>query len=46
MNAAESTAGHPITYQTVIAAMDIAVKVGFTSVGLSDAQGLSARPQL
>jgi len=44
--AAESTAGHPITYQALIAAMDIAVKTGFTSVGLSDAQGLSARPQL
>ncbi|MEO7735517.1 MAG: biopolymer transporter ExbD [Kofleriaceae bacterium] len=44
--AAESTAGHPITYQVLIAAMDIAVKTGFTSVGLSDAQALSARPQL
>jgi len=44
--AAESTASHPISYQTLIAAMDIAVKTGFTSVGLSDAQSLSARPQL
>jgi len=44
--AAESTAGHPITYQALIATMDIAVKTGFTSVGLTEPQGLSARPQL
>ena len=29
-----------------IAAMDIAVKVGFTDVGVTDPEGLSARPHL
>jgi biopolymer transport protein ExbD len=44
--AAASTATTPINYQTLIAAMDVAVKVGFTDVGLTDPQGLSARPQM
>ena len=42
--AAESTTGSPVHYQDIIHAMDIAVKVGFVDVGLSDPQGLSARP--
>lgn len=44
--AAESTPAHPVTYQSLIAAMDIAVKAGFRDVGLTDPQGLSARPTL
>jgi biopolymer transport protein TolR len=44
--AAESTTGSEVTYQDVIQAMDIAVKVGFNDVGLSDPAGLSARPTL
>jgi biopolymer transport protein ExbD len=44
--AAESTTAAPVKYQDIIHAMDIAVKVGFTDVGLSDPQGLAARPQL
>ena len=44
--AAESTATAPVKYQDIIHAMDIAVKVGFTDVGLSDPQGLAARPSL
>src|SRR5262249_10693028 len=44
--AAASTAAHPITYQELIATMDIAVKTGFVDVGVTDPQGLSARPQL
>ena len=44
--AAESTAAAPVKYQDIIHAMDIAVKVGFIDVGLSDPQGLSARPSL
>lgn len=44
--AAESTLASVVSYQDLITAMDIAQKVGFTDVGLSDPQGLSARPQL
>jgi biopolymer transport protein ExbD len=44
--AAESTAQSVVSYQDLITAMDIAHKVGFSDVGLSDPQGLSARPQL
>ena len=44
--AADSTSGHPITYQTLIAAMDIAVKAGFVDVGITEPSGLSARPVL
>jgi biopolymer transport protein ExbD len=42
--AADSTAAHPIDYQALIAAMDVAVKAGFVDVGLTEPQGLSARP--
>lgn len=44
--AAESTVQSPVKYQDVIHAMDVAVKVGFIDVGLSDPAGLAARPQL
>ena len=44
--AAESTTAAPVKYQDVIKAMDVAVKVGFIDVGLSDPAGLAARPQL
>jgi biopolymer transport protein ExbD len=44
--AAESTPQSPVKYQDVIHAMDVAVKVGFVDVGLSDPAGLAARPQL
>ena len=44
--AAESTLQSPVKYQDVIHAMDVAVKVGFLDVGLSDPAGLAARPQL
>jgi biopolymer transport protein ExbD len=44
--AAESTVTAPVKYQDIIHAMDIAVKVGFVDVGLSDPQGLAARPTL
>ena len=44
--AAESTAAAPVKYQDIIHAMDVAVKVGFIDVGLSDPQGLAARPTL
>ena len=44
--AAESTLQSPVKYQDVIKAMDVAVKVGFFDVGLSDPAGLAARPQL
>jgi biopolymer transport protein ExbD len=42
--AAESTTASPVKYQDIIHAMDVAVKVGFIDVGLSDPQGLAARP--
>lgn len=44
--AVHSTPSHPITYQTMIAAMDVAVKTGFIDVGLTDPQGLTSRPVL
>lgn len=44
--AAESTMAQPVNYQDVISAMDVAVKVGFVDVGLSDPAGLAARPSL
>jgi biopolymer transport protein ExbD len=44
--AAESTAAQPIAYQHLIAAMDVAVKAGFKDVGLTDPNGLSARPHM
>jgi len=44
--AVNSTPSHPITYQTMIAAMDVAVKTGFIDVGLTDPQGLTSRPVL
>jgi biopolymer transport protein ExbD len=44
--AANSTAVSPIPYQQLIAAMDIAKQSGFLDVGLTDPNGLSARPTL
>src|SRR3954468_14689122 len=44
--AAESTAAEPVSYQQMVQAMDVAVKVGFVDVGLTEPQGLSARPTL
>jgi len=44
--AAESTAAAPVKYQDIVHAMDIAVRSGFQDVGLSDPQGLAARPTL
>jgi biopolymer transport protein ExbD len=44
--AAESTAAAPVKYQDIIKAMDLSIKVGFLDVGLSDPQGLAARPTL
>ncbi|MGE0551626.1 MAG: ExbD/TolR family protein [Kofleriaceae bacterium] len=44
--AAESTEASPVLYQDVIQAMDLALKVGFKDVGLSDPAGLAARPSL
>jgi biopolymer transport protein ExbD len=35
-----------VDYQSVIHAMDNAVKVGFVDVGLTDPAGLAARPQM
>jgi biopolymer transport protein ExbD len=44
--AGESTVQSPVAYQDIIHAMDVAVKVGFVDVGLSDPAGLAARPSL
>ena len=44
--AAESTTAAPVAYQDIIHAMDVAVKVGFIDVGLTDPAGLAARPQM
>jgi biopolymer transport protein ExbD len=42
--AATSRPGHPLLYRDLIAAMDLAVKTGFLDVGITEPQGLSARP--
>ncbi len=44
--AAESTSASIVKYQDVIHAMDVAVKVGFVDVGLTDPNGLAARPTM
>jgi biopolymer transport protein ExbD len=44
--AGESTSQSPVPYNAVIHAMDLAVKVGFIDVGLTDPAGLAARPQM
>ena len=44
--AGESTSQSPVQYDWVIRAMDLAVKVGFIDVGLTDPAGLAARPQM
>lgn len=44
--AAESTQADPISYQQLVLAMDVALKVGFADVNLSDPAGLYARPHL
>jgi len=44
--AAQSTRAEPVAYQHLIAAMDVAVQAGFVDVGLTDPDGLSARPRL
>jgi biopolymer transport protein ExbD len=44
--AGESTLQSPVRYQDIVRSMDIALQAGFKDVGLSDPQGLAARPQL
>ena len=44
--AANSTGGNPVAYHDLIAAMDIAVRAGFLDVGITDPNGLAARPGL
>jgi biopolymer transport protein ExbD len=44
--AAASTRTEPVAYQQLIVAMDVAVKAGFVDVGLTEPEGLSARPTL
>jgi len=42
--AGESTSTNPVKYRDLIKAMDIAVKMGFIDVGLTDPAGLAGRP--
>jgi biopolymer transport protein ExbD len=44
--AGESTSTNPVKYRDLIKAMDIAVKMGFIDVGLTDPAGLAGRPTL
>ena len=44
--AANSTGASPVAYHELVTAMDVAVQVGFIDVGLTDPDGLSARPTL
>ena len=44
--AGASSSARAVVYQDLIAAMDTAIKTGFIDVGITDPQGLSARPEL
>ena len=44
--AGASTSSAPVAYQSLIAAMDVAVKAGWADVGITDPKGLSAQPTL
>jgi biopolymer transport protein ExbD len=44
--AAASTPSQPVRYQSLVSTMDVAVRAGFVDVGLTDPQGLSAKPTL
>ena len=44
--AAESSKEHPVSYQQLVVAMDVAIKSGFTDVGITDPMALSARPHI
>jgi biopolymer transport protein ExbD len=44
--AAASTNEHPVDYQSLVAAMDIAQKAGWGRVGVTEPRSLSAQPQL
>jgi biopolymer transport protein ExbD len=44
--AANSTKASPVKYQSLVFAMDVAKKSGFSTVALSDVDGLAARPRL
>jgi hypothetical protein len=44
--AAASTTSAPVTYDDIIHAMDVAVRVGFPSVAITEPSGLSWRPTL
>jgi biopolymer transport protein TolR len=44
--AAHSAQQHPSAYQDLVAAMETAIQAGFDDVGLTDVNGLSARPRI
>jgi len=44
--AAASSNEHPVEYQSLIAAMDVAVKAGWGRVGVTEPRSLTAPPQL
>ena len=44
--AVESTKTEPVPYQAMVLAMDVALKVGFADVKITDPDGLAARPHL
>jgi biopolymer transport protein ExbD len=44
--AGASSDEHPVDYQSLIAAMDVAVKAGWGHVGVTEPRGLTAQPRL
>lgn len=44
--AASSTASQTVEFQQLVAAMDVALRSGFSDIGISDPAALSARPML
>ena len=44
--AAHSAKDHPIAYRDLVTAMETAIQAGFDDVGLTDINGLSARPRI
>lgn len=44
--AADSSREHPVKYQELVGAMDVAIKVGFADVGIMAPSQLSAQPHI
>jgi biopolymer transport protein ExbD len=44
--AVDSSSSHPLTYQTMISAMELATAAGFEDIGITDPAGLTTKPHI